>query len=288
MHRRTLSSETGPLRGLGLFSGLECSVNIRPSPAATGVLVSSPGRGPVAVHVSRCIDWKPRGWPAGVPVRNTALGTGDWSVGTTEHVLSAVAGLGITDCVIEWEGPEFPILDGSSQPFVGVLQDKVVELEKKIEPILLRHAVQITDGSGGEVTVKPRDEGPLYSYTLDYGEGSPLTPQTAFWNGDAAEYARDIAPARTFSLRAEAEAARSAGLFRNFSPRDLLVIGDDGQPIENAWRLSNEPARHKLLDLIGDLALLGRPLHAEVNAKKSGHALVRELCRQVLKQVARL
>jgi len=284
MQRRTVSRETGHLRGLGLFSGAECAINIRPSPAATGILFAPPGRGPVAVHISRCVDWKPAGWPDGLGVRNTAIGMGPWAVGTTEHLLSALAGLGITDVVIDVEGPEVPILDGSALPFVAALRDLVMDTEKKVEPIRLRNAIQITDGSGGEVTAKPREDGCLFSYALDYGEGSPIPPQTAYWTGDAEEYARDIAPARTFSLRAEAEAARAAGLFKKFTPSEMLVIGDDGAPIDNAWRLSNEPARHKLLDLIGDLALLARPLHAEVTASKSGHALVRELCRQVLKQ----
>jgi UDP-3-O-acyl-N-acetylglucosamine deacetylase len=75
---------------------------------------------------------------------------------------------------------------------------------------------------------------------------------------------------------------RAAGLFKDFSARDLVVVGEDGEPIENEWRLDDEPARHKLLDLVGDLALVGRPIVASVMAERSGHALTHELCRRIV------
>jgi len=268
-----------------LFSGEECAVTIRPSVVANGILFTSPGRGPVQAHVSRCVDWRPRGLPAGLPIRNTSIGAGDWSVGTIEHVMSALAGLGITDAVVEVQGPEVPILDGSALPFVEVLLPLVVEFEREQDPIVLRGPVEVQDGGGGVVRAEPRPGGWSFTYALDYGPSSPIQAQAAVWSGDPAEYARDIAPARTFSLRAEAEAAARAGLFTKFSAREMVVVGDDGQPIDNQWRMRNEPAKHKLLDLIGDLALLGRPLAADVTATRSGHALVREFCRKVLEQV---
>jgi UDP-3-O-acyl-N-acetylglucosamine deacetylase len=281
MRRKTISRATGPLSGLGLFSGERCSITFRPSAAATGIMFTPPGRGPIGVHVTRCVDWRPRGWPQGLPVRNTSIGTGNWSVGTVEHVMSALAGLGITDVVIGVEGPEVPILDGSAGPFVEALQGLAVEFEKAVEPVRLRREIEVVDGGGGRVRARPRAEGFSLTYELDYGPGSPVPAQSAAWTGGEAEYARDIAPARTFSLRAEAEAAGRAGLFRAFTAREMVVVGDDGQPVENAWRMADEPAKHKLLDLIGDLALLGAPVAADIVATKSGHALAREFCRKV-------
>jgi UDP-3-O-acyl-N-acetylglucosamine deacetylase len=290
MTRRVLCRPTPTLSGLGLFGGQPASVTIRPSPAATGVLFTAPGRGPVRVHVTRCVDWKPARWPAALPIRNTSIGVAPWSVGTVEHILSALAGLGISDAIIDIEGPEIPILDGSALPFVEALLPCIEEEDTRpLVPFRLRRAVEVSDGGGGLIRAEPRDEGCSFTYELDYGPNSPIPAQAATWQGDADDYARNVAPARTFSLMAEAQAARAAGLFQHFSPSDMVVVGDDGAPIDNAWRLEHEPARHKLLDLIGDLSLLGVPpacLCADITARRSGHALTRELCRRMLAERA--
>src|SRR5690606_8732256 len=129
------------------------------------------------------------------------------------------------------------------------------------------------------ITALPRQtSGWSVRYELDYGPGGPMLPQAAVWDGTAAMYTREIAPARTFCTDREAEAMRRAGLFANLSPREMLVIGPDG-PIENTCRFENEPARHKLLDVIGDLSLVGRPIQADIVARRSGHALNHELAR---------
>ena len=118
------------------------------------------------------------------------------------------------------------------------------------------------------------------SYHLNYSDagGASLPPQSASWDGLAESYYTEIAPARTFSLLSEVEALRALGLFEGFSPKELLVLGPSG-PIENEWRFENEPARHKLLDLIGDLALAGGPIRGRITAMRSGHALNHELAR---------
>ena len=200
--------------------------------------------------------------------------------------MSALAGLGITDAVVEVEGPELPILDGSSLLFAQAMRELVVDIDRPLEPLVLRRAIEVQDASGGMIKAAPR-ESPGFSltYELDYGAASPLPAQSATWSGDPDEYLQEVAPARTFSMKAEAEAARAAGLFSKFSPQDMVVVGDDGAPVQNQWRVDREPARHKLLDLIGDLALLGRPLQADVVATKSGHRLVHEFCRAVLKSL---
>jgi UDP-3-O-acyl-N-acetylglucosamine deacetylase len=139
----------------------------------------------------------------------------------------------------------------------------------------------VVERGGARIVAGPRTgAGCLFRYELDYGPAAPIAAQSASWDSgtpDAAEvYEREVAPARTFCTEAEARAFRAAGLFGDRSPRDMLVIGEEG-PIDNAYRFENEPARHKLLDLIGDLALVGRPLHGEVVAMRSGHALNHEL-----------
>ncbi|MBK7403247.1 MAG: UDP-3-O-acyl-N-acetylglucosamine deacetylase [Phycisphaerales bacterium] len=212
-----------------------------------------------------------------IPPRHTALAAPqrpDAIVYTTEHVLAALAGLGITDATIELDGPELPIADGSAVAFAESIVAK--QLPGEASPLHLREPVRILSPDGrAAITAEPIPEGEpaCYRYQLDYGPNAPLRPQTAEWRGDPAEFLREIAPARTFSLAAEAAQMQALGLFRSFTAKDLLVIDDSGAPIDNAWRFENEPARHKLLDLIGDLALVGRPIRARITALRAGHAM---------------
>jgi len=238
-----------------------------------------------------------RGWaglPQGVPIRNTTLNASGalarnepvpepprFVVATVEHVLSALTGLGIWSAMISIDGPEVPILDGSAKPFVDLLRAQISAAPSHCEALVLRSPVEVRDG-GASIIAMPAAE-LSYTYNLDFGPNSPLKPHSVIWRGSASEFIEHIAPARTFSLRAEAQAAQKMGLFKHLSPRDMLVIGDDGQPIDNSWRMEGEPARHKLLDLIGDFALLRRPLIANVVATKSGHRLTHEFCRAVLR-----
>ncbi len=204
-------------------------------------------------------------------------------IATIEHILAALVGLGIRDACITIDGPEVPILDGSAKPFVDLLRPMLIPAPLRVEPLVLDRPVEVRDGEAS-IRATPSDSPDEFSFTynLDYGPGAPLKPHSATWCGSVSEFTNLIAPARTFSLRAEAEMARKMGLFPHLTPRDMLVIGDDGQPIDNAWRMDGEPARHKLLDLIGDLALLRRPLIANVVATRSGHRLTHEFCRKVL------
>jgi len=223
------------------------------------------------------------GLPAGVPVRNTTLRTPSGQyIATIEHLASALSALGHWSLRAELDAPEVPILDGSALPFADALR-ALGPPGASPPPLVLREPVEVSAGNAA-IRAEPSAPGSQieYTYRLDYGPNSPLKPHDATWRGSPDEYLNDIAPARTFSLRAEAEAAQRAGLFRHLTPSEMVVIGDDGHPIDNAWRLPNEPARHKLLDLIGDLALLGRPLHARVTATRAGHALTHELCRRIL------
>jgi len=269
------------LRGVGLFTGVDSVVKVGvgsgPLSIARGVVVQPVDVSMVAAAATLV------NVPPGFPVRNTTLSLPDGStVATIEHVLSAAAGLGLWNATIGIEGPEVPIDDGSAQALVALMQGLK---GREVEPIVPHTQVEVNDSrpGGGSIIVKPRKErGLRFTYVLDYGAGSSLPPQEATWEGDPQEYAREVAPARTFSMVQEVQMAQKLGMFARFTSRDLLVVGANGEPIENAWRFANEPARHKLLDLIGDLALLGAPLQAEVIATRSGHAMTHELCRRIL------
>ncbi len=297
--RTTLAAPTAELRGIGLFTGAPGAVRIAPAESGGVVFTRTdrPGTRWIPATIDHIVrDLSKVGFPAGMPVRNSVLASPDAAavILTVEHILSALVGMGITDATIEVEGPEVPIGDGSAQAFAELIGGAGTrQLSTTIEPLRPREPITVEDSRGGRIDISPLaagDDHATYEYRLDYGPDSPLKAHTASWRalgggrgGDS--YQRSVAPARTFSLRAEAEAARAAGLFKNFSPRDLLVIGDDGDPIENAWRMADEPAMHKVLDLIGDLALIGRPLAAKVVATKSGHALAHEACRALLAAV---
>lgn len=277
------STVAGPalVRGVGLFTAREASLTIRPAEAGHGLKIhrtDMPYAQPVpatAAHV---------GAMPSLPGRNTVL-TADPALiasahnpflATVEHVMSALAGLGITDALLECDGPEVPIGDGSALPFVAAIQSVgTAQLPGSISAIVVPHVIRIGDVLNGSIEIHPRSEpGCRYEYTLDFGPGGAIPASTASIElPDSRNYAAEIGPARTFCFEHEALALTRAGLFKHLTPRDMLVLDASGTPIDNALRFPDEPARHKLLDLIGDLALAGRPLRARVIAKKSGHAL---------------
>jgi len=121
-------------------------------------------------------------------------------------------------------------------------------------------------------------------YDLDYGDSSDrIARQIQSWNSINGSYLDEIAPARTFSLQEEATALQAKGMSTHLSPKDVLVIGEGG-PIDNTYRFENEPVRHKILDIIGDLYLAGSQIQGRIVASRSGHALNRRLCSAILEQ----
>ena len=203
-----------------------------------------------------------------------------------EHLLSALAGMGITDAVIEVTDAELPIGDGSALLWTDAIATAgVVELPGEAGMVRVERPMTLGE-RGGTIDVFPWDgqgvPGCEYVYRLDYGPASPVPAHEAQFFvplvGDGAGYVREVAPARTFSTQAEAEAARAMGMFAQFTPKDLLVIGPNG-PVDNALRFATEPAMHKVLDMIGDVSLCGLRVVGRIVATRSGHALNHELAR---------
>lgn len=277
MNRRTLASAVR-VEGAGLFTGAPASVIVEPS--REGLEFESGGER-FAVSVDR-IDERPA-HPvfAQMPPRCTALAasSGSVPVHTVEHLLAALAGLGVTDALVRIEGGEVPIGDGSAGLFTApLLASGLVDLDAEIEPVEISEPI-VVEHEGASVRVEPAEE---YSfvYRLDYGENSAVPAGDVVWDGSPESFAADIAPARTFCLQHEAEGLHAMGLFKSLTPRDMLVFGKDG-PIDNTLRFADEPARHKLLDMVGDLALVGRPIRARIIGERSGHALNREAARRI-------
>lgn len=280
--------------GTGLFTGAPGAVRITAADHRQAIVWAGGVRTPAD---ARAVAAPPVGFPA----RNTILSGGAGrTLLTVEHMLSALAGLGVWRAAIEPTGPEVPIGDGSAVEFVGALREAgIAGGARALEPIVLREAIVMEDGKGGRIEAHPRrGPGATYEYRLDYGPGAPIAAQSAAWapagesehgHGPGTrvyrDYATEVAPARTFCLQAEAEAMRAMGLFKHLSPREMLVIGPGG-PIENELRFEDEPARHKVLDMVGDLALAGGPIQADIVATRAGHALNHRLARAILESAA--
>ncbi len=280
--RRTLARDAR-VEGVALFTAAPAHCTIRPADPGSGVSfrrIDIPDAPPFRAVRASLSDHPVHPAFRAIDPRCTTLGPEHAAVSTVEHLLSALAGLGVTDALVEVSGPELPILDGSSAPFVRAILDAGLrDTAPPPSPITLRAPVVVRAGAA-TIAAEPADAFSA-SYSLDYSPGAPIPRQRAEWSGDPASYIAAIAPARTFCLRAEAEAMRAAGLFAHLTPREMLVLDASG-PIDNTLRFPDEPARHKLLDLLGDLALLARPLLARVRAERSGHALTHRLTAAIL------
>lgn len=278
MHQQTLNN-AARIRGTALFTAQPCSCIIHPAPIDHGIVFAlNDTRIPVKPHKITSDPVHPAF--TNIPPRCSAVAADGSAVWLVEHILSALTGLRITNALIELDHHELPIMDGSSLAFVEAINEAgIVDQHTLVEPITLSQTIRV-EQSGSWIEVSPADSC-SYEYTIDYGPASPITQATVRWDGDADDYVNRIAPARTFCLKHEADAMHSAGLFTHLSPRDLLVLDDDG-PIDNAIRHEHECALHKLLDLIGDVALLGRPFKGHIRAHKSGHALAHDLARAII------
>lgn len=262
------------VQGVGYLSGRTVHLRYLPAPIHTGVVFVRSDLGPQATlpaHVSQVTGTQ----------RRTTLGTAPLTVSLVEHVLAALGGLRIDNCFVELDAPEPPGLDGSAQPFVHALCDAGIIVQtasKSIWSVTTRVALHQRDTT---LSLYPSDEPTLRaSYLLDYGDRSAIGRQTFTVDVTPASFQQGIASCRTFVTQEEAALLRQQGLGSCTKVNDLLVFGPHG-PIENKLHFANEPARHKVLDLIGDLSLLGEDLCGHVVAYRSGHSLNVELVREL-------
>jgi UDP-3-O-acyl N-acetylglucosamine deacetylase len=262
------------ISGVGLHTGGASTVLLLPAVTGTGVTfhrLDLPGAPAVPARLDEVVATS-----RGVVLGHTAR------VATVEHLLSAARGVGIDNLQVELEGEELPCGDGSAQIFVEAFgRAGLTDQEGAQVPIVLDAPVWAS--SGGSMIVAVPGNGLRVTYLVT-ADGATLAPQIAEFRDDADVYADAIAPARTWGLAAEVDALRARGLARGASLATTLVIGPDG--FMNEPRFPNEMARHKILDAIGDLALLGRPLHAHVVAVRAGHGLHIALAREIAARLA--
>jgi UDP-3-O-[3-hydroxymyristoyl] N-acetylglucosamine deacetylase / 3-hydroxyacyl-[acyl-carrier-protein] dehydratase len=262
------------IEGIGLHEGKHVRVRVRPGRADGGVVFlrsDLPDAGPVPATIASL----------GEGSRRTVLRRGAAEVHTVEHLLAALLGLQIDNLEIELDGPELPSLDGSSLPwFEALARAGTVEGKSPRKTLVLEHPVSV-ELDGATLTAMPSDKPGLHlSYTLDYS-GLGLAPQYVEAHVPGTDLGAEIAPARTFVFASEAEGLQKAGLGQGAHGGNTVVLDAHGRPVEGRLRFPDEPARHKLLDLMGDLYLLGAELQGRVVATKSGHRAHHELVKRL-------
>jgi UDP-3-O-[3-hydroxymyristoyl] N-acetylglucosamine deacetylase/3-hydroxyacyl-[acyl-carrier-protein] dehydratase len=257
--------------GVGLHSGDQIHTRVLPAPIGSGVefvrtdLPDSPS---IPAHISY---QKQRD-------RRTTLQRGAASVDTVEHFLAVCSGLGIDNARVELSGPEMPGMDGSARELMRLIQQAgLVEQASEARSFRLDQPVYVRQGPATLVALPSEEPTLTLQYVASFDEpgvegGSfqfELSPET---------FEREIAPARTFCLASEVEALQKAGLGKGATRENTVVLGDPDMKL----RLPGEPVRHKMLDLLGDLYLLGAELHAHIIATRSGHATNAELVRRLV------
>lgn len=288
--QRTLAG-TAVVEGRGYWTGKRSRVAFRPA---------EPGAGRYFVRDDLSTS---NGVPASTPAtvryrrpatRRTVLADSDASgpvaeVAMVEHVLASLAGLGVDNCEIGVTAMEMPGCDGSSAPFVQAIDEVgLVDQAAVAEPLYVTRPVRCGDERAWIEARPAICEHLTIEYRLDYGARSAVGRQWLVVEVDEPTFRYEISPARTFVLESEAQALVAQGLGAHVTPRDLLIFRDDptsegdAGPIDNPLRYADECVRHKILDVVGDLALAGRPIVGHIVACCSGHRLNGDLVEAIL------
>ncbi len=299
-NQRTIAKEVA-LEGIGLHTGVKTKMTFKPAPPGTGYYferVDLEGNPKIKADIDHVIDIS----------RGTTIAQGEVKVHTVEHVLSALAGLSIDNCVVSLDNIEPPVIDGSSKPFVDALlsaglaeQDSPKEY-LEISKTLIYH----NEEQGIDLVIVPSDEFRI-TYMTDYRNPALGTQYTSMYSLEE-EYVTEFASARTFAFLSEVEELKSQGLIKGasldsgllivdkkISKKELedlkklfgvdgdMKVGKTGIFDDRPLRFYNEPVRHKVLDLIGDFALLGIPIKGHVMVARAGHAAHVEMVRKMRK-----
>jgi UDP-3-O-[3-hydroxymyristoyl] N-acetylglucosamine deacetylase len=280
--QRTLKSITRAV-GLGVHSGHKVELTLRPAPADSGIVfrrIDLPLPVDILVSVNSVSDTR-------MATTISAGGQpGQPTVQTIEHLLSACAGLGLDNLVIDITGEEVPVLDGSAASFVYLLQSAGIVLQDAPKRFLrVLEPVEIREGEGASLKWARLEpfEGYRLAFEIEFNHPAvDATGQQVVFDFSEGQYKRDIARARTFGFSKDVEMMRARGLGLGGSMDNVIVIDDSRVLNSDGLRYADEFAKHKILDAIGDLHVLGQPLLAGYSAFRSGHALNNKLLRKLL------
>ncbi len=299
MKQRSIT-ESFSLSGKGLHTGQNTTLTFRPAADNTGIRIKRidlPGQPEMEALADYVVE----------TTRSTVLKKGEAQVSTVEHALSTLYALGIDNCLLEVDGPEFPILDGSAEPYVNeISRVGIVEQQEDKDYYIVRKKIEYRNpDTESKIIILPDDD---FSVDVHIGFDSPIL-NNQFASLDVMEdYAEQIAPARTFVFVREIEALAKINLIKGGDLKNAIVIYDRALPQEevdniaalmgqstrkadqlgylnDSLKFNNEPARHKLLDVVGDLALIGKPLKGKVIALFPGHKTNTETAKIIRKDI---
>jgi UDP-3-O-[3-hydroxymyristoyl] N-acetylglucosamine deacetylase len=270
-HLEQTIAELLEFSGVGLHSGAPVTMRLLPAPAGSGIVfrrtdldnfeIPATGRNVAKVSYATSL------------MRQGVL------ISTTEHLLSALIGMGVDNVIVELDNLELPILDGSALPYVqAILSAGIRTQRRRRETVRVLRPVEVREGDKF-IGIYP-GSGYNIQYTIDFP--APIGHQSASVDLAAETYGTEIAPARTFGYKTDEKRLRDMGLIRGATAENAIILGDRG-PENGCLRFADEYVRHKMLDLIGDLALAGRRIEGHVVAERAGHAMHTALVSRLLK-----
>ena len=263
--------------GIGLHTGKNINMELLPSDVNTGISFIRTDIDPDNVISASAEN-------VGDTTLSTALVKDDIKISTIEHLLSAIAGLGVDNCLIKVDGPEIPIMDGSSSPFVFLIQSAGIEEQDSLKKFIkVKKEISVTRGDA-YAKIKPFN-GFKVSYKVDFDH--PVhkgLPSESIIDFSTTSFVKEVCRARTFGNARDLEELRSQNLALGASISNAIAFGDDKILNEEGLRFNDEIVKHKMLDAIGDLYLLGHNLIGEFSGFKSGHALNNQLLKKIIEQ----
>lgn len=261
-----------PCEGIGLHSGKAVKMRIKPAPADTGVVFI---RTDLGGHEIKAVAAN-----TAAASYATTLSQNGATVKTVEHLLAAFAGLNIDNAFVEIDAEEVPIMDGSAGPFIRLIADSGIQTQEKTQALIkIIKPVFVREGNK-QLAIWPADA-PSISYFIDFNHPM-LKEQSLQYLPSEEEFLREVADARTFGFLNEVKTLQANGLAKGASLDNAVALGEDSVLNKEGLRYKDEFVRHKILDLIGDFSLAGKPVIGHIVAHKSGHALNAQMVNKLL------
>ena len=272
LSQRTIRQKVST-EGVGLHSGVHAELTLLPAPPDSGITFVRTDVEP-AVEIPARAEWVvDAAWA-------TTLGKGNIRIGTVEHLLAALVGLGIDNARIQISGPEVPVMDGSSAPFAAMIRSAGIELQRRHKRFLvIRKPVTVTEGD--KIARLSPAKRLTVSCTIDF-QHPLISNQRCHLELSDRVFSKEICPARTFGFLRDVEALKRAGFAQGGSLQNAIVIDDFNILNPDGLRYPDEFVRHKVLDAIGDLGLVGMPVIGHFEGHKSGHSMNHKLVHRVL------
>jgi len=272
IYQRTIAQQVA-ISGTGLHSGQRINMTLRPADAGTGIIFHrTDGNQVVSIEArsENVVDTQ----------LATVLGRGNTRISTVEHLMAALAAYGIDNLHIDIDGPEVPIMDGSAAPFVSIIEDAGLRnLPKSRKFLAIRKPITVIDGEKRVNIIPSR----FFRVTFDIAFEHPcIALQQRSVKVTSETFRRDLSPARTFGFLRDVEQLKAAGLARGGSLKNAIVVDDERILNPEGLRFQDEFVRHKILDAVGDLSLLGYPILGHVRAYKAGHDINHQLVEKIL------